>query len=377
MHDTELLSVLIGKIYDAALDPSLWTDVIERSARFVGGSAASLFCKDATANRGSVFYETGTDPCYRKLYLDKYVGLDPHTIGQYFAEIDQLIATVDIMPYDQFLETRFYQEWAKPQGLVDFVGAVLDKSMTSLAMFGVFRHERDGLVDDEMRRRMRLIVPHIRRAVLIGETFNLRKAEAASFADVLDGISAGIIFVDGSGRIVHTNDAADAVLAAGDFLRAVDGRLIAGDLQVDQALRESFAAAASGDAEIGIKGIAVPLSARDGGNYVAHVLPLTAGARRCAGAAYTATAAMFLHKTALGGPSAPETIAKAYKLTPTELRVLLAIVEVGGVPEVAAALGVAATTVKTHLGRLFEKTGASRQADLVKLVAGFSSPLIG
>ena len=66
---------------------------------------------------------------------------------------------------------------------------------------------------------------------------------------------------------------------------------------------------------------------------------------------------------------------QAFSLTPTELRVLLAIVDVGGVPEVAAALGVADTTVKTHLGRLFEKTGAARQADLVKLVAGFSTPL--
>jgi DNA-binding CsgD family transcriptional regulator len=66
-----------------------------------------------------------------------------------------------------------------------------------------------------------------------------------------------------------------------------------------------------------------------------------------------------------------------YKLTPAELRVLLAIVDVGGVPEVAAALGVAVTTVKTHLNRLFEKTGVGRQADLVKLVAGFSTPLAG
>jgi len=62
--------------------------------------------------------------------------------------------------------------------------------------------------------------------------------------------------------------------------------------------------------------------------------------------------------------------------SPTELRVLLAIVEVGGVPEVADALGVAGTTVKTHLGRLFEKTGAGRQAELVKLVAGFSMPFV-
>jgi DNA-binding CsgD family transcriptional regulator len=55
----------------------------------------------------------------------------------------------------------------------------------------------------------------------------------------------------------------------------------------------------------------------------------------------------------------------------------LAIVEVGGVPEVADALGIADTTVKTHLGRLYEKTGAGRHADLVKLVAGFASPLAG
>jgi hypothetical protein len=49
----------------------------------------------------------------------------------------------------------------------------------------------------------------------------------------------------------------------------------------------------------------------------------------------------------------------------------------GGVPEVAVALGVADTTVPTHVSRLFEKTGASRQADLVKIVAGYAAPLAG
>jgi DNA-binding CsgD family transcriptional regulator len=63
-------------------------------------------------------------------------------------------------------------------------------------------------------------------------------------------------------------------------------------------------------------------------------------------------------------------------LTPTELRVLLSIVEVGGVPQTAEALGIAETTVKTHLKRLFAKTGTRRQAELVKLTAGFSSPLL-
>src|SRR6185436_14504859 len=93
------------------------------------------------------------------------------------------------------------------------------------------------------------------------------------------------------------------------------------------------------------------------------------------GMTYAATAALFVRRATLEPPSRPDVIGKTYSLTRAELRVLLAIVEIGGVPEVADALGVADTTVKTHLGRVFEKTGAGRQADLVKLVAGFSTPL--
>ncbi len=91
---------------------------------------------------------------------------------------------------------------------------------------------------------------------------------------------------------------------------------------------------------------------------------------------YRATAALFVCKAALDAPSPLEAIAKAYRLTPRELQVLLAVVEVGGVPEAATALGIGRTTVKTHLGHVFEKTGTKRQADLAKLVAGFANPLV-
>jgi DNA-binding CsgD family transcriptional regulator len=377
MNDSQKLSDLIGDVYDAALDHSLWQAVIEGVAHFVRGSGAALFSKDPAAQQGSVHYEAGIDPYYKQLYFDKYVTLDPATTGHFFAEIEQPVAIADLMPYHEFVETRFYREWVQPQGLVDFVSAVLDKSATSVAMFGVFRHERNGVVDDETRRRMRLIVPHIRRAVLIGRMFDLKAAEAATLADTLDGLSAGMCLVDAGGRVVHANIAGYAILGVGDILRAVDGRLVACDAQVDQTLREIFAAAGQGDAALGTLGIAVPLIGKDGERYVAHVLPLTSGARRRAGRTYTAVAALFVRKAALVVPSAFEVIGKTFKLTPTELRVLLAIVEVGGVPEVASALGVAVTTVKTHLGRLFEKTGTTRQADLVKLVAGYTTPLTG
>jgi DNA-binding CsgD family transcriptional regulator len=56
--------------------------------------------------------------------------------------------------------------------------------------------------------------------------------------------------------------------------------------------------------------------------------------------------------------------------------VLLDIVQAGGVPEVAEALGIAESTVRTHLQQLFAKTGTKRQADLIKLMAGYTNPLV-
>jgi hypothetical protein len=150
-----------------------------------------------------------------------------------------------------------------------------------------------------------------------------------------------MFIVEETGRIVHANVSGYAMLDDGSVLRAACGKLVATDTNAASALNEIFAMAGGGDAALGTKGIAVPLTARDGERHIAHVLPLTSGARRRAGCAYSAAAALFVHKAALDTQSPPEVIARTFKLTPTELRVLLAIVQVGGVPETAEALGVA------------------------------------
>jgi DNA-binding CsgD family transcriptional regulator len=349
-NDRQQLSDLISLVYDAAIDQSLWENAIEKVAYFVGGVGAGLFWKDVDAQHVSASHRYGIVwPLPVALFRQIY----PAAVGHFLAEIEQPVATADLMPYHEIVETGFHREWAQPQGIVDFVSAVLDKSVTTVAMFGVFRHERNGFVDDEARHRMRLIVPHIRRAVMI----------------------ASLFLVDPIGRIVHANAAGHALLHTGDILHDAGGRLAGGDPQVNQTLREIFAAAGQGDAALGTKGIALPLIGQDGERYIAHALPLTSGARRRAGIIFTAVAALFVRKAALAMSSRSEVIGKMFKLTPTELRVLLAIAEIGGVPEVAAALGVADTTVRTHVGNLFEKTGAKRQADLVRLVAGYATPM--
>ena len=339
---------------------------------FVGGCGAALFCKDAGAYHAASLHSFG----YRKpLPVALFRQIYPAAQGHFLGDLEVPIATTDLIPFEDFTQTELYRQWAEPQGIVDFLSAVVDRTAISTAIFGIFRHERNGIVDDQARRQMSLVAPHIRRSVLIGRMFEFKAAEVATFVDTLDGLAAGMFLVDASARLIHANAAGNAILAASDILSLASGRLVAGDAQVDRALRDVFVAAGQGDAALGSKGIAIPLVGRDGERYVAHALPLTSGARRRAGVIYTAVAALFIRKADLAVPTAPHAIGSAFKLTPTELRVLLAIVEVGGIPEVATAFGVADTTIRTHVSRLFEKTGTARQADLVKLVAGYATLL--
>jgi DNA-binding CsgD family transcriptional regulator len=306
--------------------------------------------------------------------FETYVHFDPSTTGQYF--VGEPIRTEDLIPYGEFKETRFYKERVQPQRLVDFATVVLDKSTTTAALFGIFRHERHGLVDDAMRERMRFVAPHLRRAVLVNQVIDLKTASASAIADTLDGLRSAVVLVAARGTIVHCNSRGHAMLASGDALGAIDGRLVATDRDANQELEQLLAPAAKGDSVLGIRGISLSLAGhRSGKRYVAHVMPLTSGARRRTGASYPAAVALFVHKATLETPAAPEVIARAFRLTPTELRALLAIVQIDGVVETAEALGIFENTLKTHLRRLFDKTGTSRQADLVKLVAGFQTPL--
>src|ERR1700733_13729135 len=114
-------SDLIGDIYETALDPSLWDSALEKCTRFVGGAAAALVVGDATATGSNIYRDFGIAPYYAQLYLNDYINCDPAIGGSSVAEINQPITVGDLMPYDEYLTTRFYLGWAEPQQLSDFV----------------------------------------------------------------------------------------------------------------------------------------------------------------------------------------------------------------------------------------------------------------
>jgi DNA-binding CsgD family transcriptional regulator len=66
--------------------------------------------------------------------------------------------------------------------------------------------------------------------------------------------------------------------------------------------------------------------------------------------------------------TAPEVLGHLYDLTPAESRVVALLLEGNSIEGAAERLAIRPLTARTHLKRVFQKTGVTRQSDLVRLV---------
>jgi DNA-binding CsgD family transcriptional regulator len=63
-------------------------------------------------------------------------------------------------------------------------------------------------------------------------------------------------------------------------------------------------------------------------------------------------------------------------MTTREARVALMIADGQTPNEAALALGISVNTLRTHLARIFEKTGVNGQRELGKFIGGLSLPVL-
>lgn len=367
--DSELieLSDVIADIYDAAISPPLWQQTLGRICGYIGGNSAVLYWHESTTERSEIAYLFNEAPEYTRLYFEKYQPMDPVFPAATFID-EGAVSTIErIMPRSEFVQTRFYKEWAKPQGIEDAISVNLEKGMTRVAMIAV----RTGSVPDQtMRTRMTALVPHLQRAVAICRLFDQSKATEQALTTTLDHVEAAVFLVNGGSEISFANDPARKLLEEASLMHSSDNALRAVGPENDRILQDIIAAAENGDASLGARGVAIPLIDASQQRWFAHVLPLTSGRRQEAARTNHAIAAIFIRKNAPNAPPPLEAIAKLHKLTATEVRVLDVLLKVTGVKAMADTLGLSESTVRSHLHNLFRKTKTANQGDLIKLVAG-------
>jgi DNA-binding CsgD family transcriptional regulator len=365
---------LIERIYDAALEPRLWPDLISTLAKAFGGHAGSIEHEHAQSELGG----------------GMVVGLDTAIINQYFAyyasrnvlrRVDDFAAKLrtftpiitfdtDSLPKTDLAKTEFYADFMRPIEMDSVMTMGLLGQGESVTVLSVFRPPGRPGFDREERALAERLHPHLIRAFRLGRKHADQLDANGALAAGLDQASQGLVVLDAEGRVAHVNAAAERLLAEPGGLTVLGGRL-------------STANAADCDRLWQLIRRALSTEGRVGGEMKL---------RRSAGRApllITVSPIGPTRASLLGGrpgaivslvdPDAKAGVSEAYLredlgLTASEARIVHALVAGQSPAQIAEALGVSRFTVRSHLYHTFEKAGVSRQAELVALVSRAGKP---
>ena len=231
------------------------------------------------------------------------------------------------------------------------------------------RFEPSGL---EVARRLH---PHLIRAFNLSASSPSLGAFAERPGRGARRLVHGVLLLDDAGRVRHANAVAERLLRRPAGSRVVCGRLSAA--QSDSARRLDALIGQAGGRRRGDAASAVRWRCRRRRGALPlslTVAPLRPGRLPAAGAPAVLVCVTDLE----AGVSLPQQrLRDLFGLTPAETRLALAMFEGLAPREAAERFGISPHTVHAQLARIFEKTGAKRQAELVRLMMRVSGLNLG
>lgn len=374
LRSTDALLDLVGEIYDCAIEPAKWPRTLERIASLLEAGNAAISLAHTTRNKVSVRAHWNIAPEFERGMMESF-SINPLVPAVWYNEVDRPYTASQAMGDQDLRSSQWHKQAVAPYGFGDALATLLAKSAGQFGSLSFFRDiDKPNFGTTEIVALQRLS-PHIRRAVMIADMLDARSLERDMLAAMLDRLAVGIVLTGSDGHIVHANHAAARYLEDGRTLRSNDNKLAARDPASARELAQAVAEAASGTTvDIPRSGIVVSLKGSAGCDLAAWVLPLDGGLRRELGAGF-AHVAVFLRELGDTSPFPAELFVRRYGITPAECRVLMLVVQGMTIADAARTIGISLPTAKTHLARLFEKTGTKRQADLVRLAMSALAPV--
>jgi DNA-binding CsgD family transcriptional regulator len=361
------LSNLLADLYGAATGRDGLAAVAAPLARFFDAESCLIQEQRADAPSTSVLSRTDnfTDQ-QMQAYAGYYFSRDVWRDAGIGAGSDHPIIVSELIPDSVLLNTEFYEDWLKPTDMFRCAGSVKINAlgMTALA---VHRPRLATDFNESDKARLRLVMPHYARAVEIASRFDALRVERRLAFAALDALDTGLAVVNALGQIFYANALAEAYFQQGAALIAENGRIQAIDPATAEALARAIGAAvangigAAGNADARIVLDQDPRADR----LNLYVCPLPPGAVD-GEPGLPPCAMVFIDRTSRRIRLDERLLGRLYGLTPAEARLAMALVNGAELRGYAEALSISYYTARAHLRSIFQKTGHSRQADLIR-----------
>lgn len=356
---------LSDDIYECSFVPELWPRVLGELAAVANARVGFLFVSNNNIHHWTSSTDIGLT-ALQPLVKSGWVANCERFKRFHALRHSGFFTEHEIYAAEELKTDPFYRDILYPRGLGCAAGTAILLPTGDTFSISLEREYARGPVEASAIRVLDELRPHIARAALISARLHLERARAAGATLAALGVAA--LVVDHTGKVLDANPLIEGL--QGYIRWGAFDRVSLCDKAADQLLREAIAGVEHGGEEqvrsFPVRNNNAPQA------MVMHVVPIRLSARdifeRC-------VAALIL--TPLTLPQAPpvELVRSLFDLTATEARVARGLASGKTVQDIAVDCGVSENTIRTHVRGVLQKTGRSRQAEVVALLTGMYAPL--
>ena len=225
--DTEALSKLLGSLYDAATDPSLWDPFLQQLAESTEARSANLMMHSFGLDKYTIYSSWELDPEANRLYQEHYGAID--IWGQRGLSIlaGRVCNSEELSPLAELSTTEIYNDFLARFGIEHGLFGVAVNSGSRWASVGLYRDSTGSAFGDCELETLRFLAPHLERTFKLHFQFSELHARSEGLETAFDMLPTGVIFFGQKGEVVLMNRSAlasvserDGLLATRDGIRA-------------------------------------------------------------------------------------------------------------------------------------------------------------
>ncbi len=351
----------IALIYDAAVDVTLWPDLLERLADRFGARTCSLAVRDLRTDAvDGVFVRA--DAATFEQYAGYPLRRIPLNSGAW-APVGRFLNDEHQVERANLVGSDYYRFFLRPNDIHYVLTGVLWRTAESRCVLNLTRPRTLSQFDDDEIERVHEVAPHLVRAAGVSARLAGANLLAAGAEAALQQVPHGIVLVDPTGKILFANGEAETIARGRDGLSFGPTGLIAARPADTARLTTAVREAARRNGQSAALRLARPSGDRP---IAVLVVPLR---RETDWLGMSGTMALVVISDPVRGHVPPETrLANLYGLTPSEAGLAVQLMSGLDLAEIAERRGISVPTARLHLHRILGKTDAARQSDLVRLL---------
>ncbi|MFK5892502.1 MAG: hypothetical protein QM504_04690 [Pseudomonadota bacterium] len=362
---------IISSIYDAAIDNGEWSNVLNKLASISKSELGVLRIINLKNNLVGISYVHNKDISYEKMYKEYYINIDPW-LNLYLKKDDTFLSCTHYhLTNKEYENTEYYSGLIKPQDIHYGMGGKIHINKNQTA-FIAFNRSKKSLAFEESDLELLLqLVPHIQRSLLISEKINKAEFKRNSLKDTLNQINNPVILVDKKGRLLFISQQAEHLINMQQgvcikhnhiFIKTYDDNVKL-YLLINQATQ-------SNDSQKIKQSGAMEFRSLDRKNSICIlVYPINSDVTNIDTNSRDNVLLILSdnnHKKSIS----EDLIKGLYHFTSAEARLASLLCQGLTLDEIALFLSLSKNTIRSQLRACFNKTGTSRQIDLLSLIVG-------